>query len=300
MRMGWLLVLSVAGCRLHDSLLEPSAPVAGQDAALPGRDAAPADASAGHDGAPGLDAALDAPASCEAMPEPLVAWVFDMVMDAATPVPDSAVADPNVPLLADARDPVGVTFLADGVELSGGRLEATFDDGRALGQALVAAGSLTVELWVSTPHDDNTGPARIFTYSTDAYARALSIMQNRDGLLTRLRTTATGGNGSELGASIPSVFPAAGPRQIVLTFDGATGLASVYVDGDLRDEHLHVDPDGGPSSLVWDLDQDRLGCGDEFTGGANGARVWRGTLQSVRVWSTALTAAQVACRAVER
>jgi len=294
--MAWLLVFSAAGCRLQDSFVEPIPPVGSLDAGVAGADAGPRDASAQRDGAADLDAASDAAGPCAGLPAPLVEWVFDMAMDPATAVPDSAEAEPEVPLRAAVRDPIGVRFLADGVELSGGHLEAAFEDGRALGEAIVAAGSLTVELWASTPHGDNTGPARIFTYSAGAYARALSIMQNRDGLQTRLRTTATGDNGVELGASIPGVFPTAAPRHLVLTYDGGTGLARVYVDGELRDEHLHEEASGMPGALVWDLDQDRLGCGDELTDGIDQGRSWQGTLHSVRVWNAALTAQQVACR----
>ena len=296
MRIAWLhLLLCAASCRLHDSWLEAVPSIGSLDAAVIGTDAGAADAGP-RDAAAQPDAEADAASACADLPEPLVAWIFDAAVDPGTPVPDRAASSPDVPLHAAARDPIGVAFLAGGVELSGGHLEAEPEDGRALGEALAAAGSLTIELWASTPHDDNTGPARIVTYSSGAWTRAFSILQNRAALETRLRTTATSENGSELGASIPAVFPAGAPRQIVLTYDGSTGRARAYVDGQLRDEHLHEDDLGQPAVLDWNVDRERLGCGDEFTDTLDQARYWRGTLHSVRVWGVALDQDQVGCR----
>lgn len=277
------LLLLLAGCRLHASPLGAETVEGPRDAAVP-LDAAPAE-----------DAAVDAGGStCTHIPAPLVEWVFDRAADARAPVPDRAETDPYVPLAAADRDPVGVVFRDEGVLLDGGRLEASLEDGQALATAIMRAGSFTIEAWVETERNDQTGPARIVTYSSGAFSRAVSLMQNGTTLETRLRSTATDENGIDLGFVVADVFPASAPRQLVLTFDGETGWARVYLDGELRGEREHQ-VTGAPATLNWDTDFNRLGCGDEFDTKGD-ARVWRGTLWAVRIWSAALDDVQVACR----
>jgi hypothetical protein len=276
------VTLLLVACRLGDSPLEgvPLPP-------LP--DAAPPDAAPPTDAGPPLDAS-----PCDGEPAPIVEWIFDRAADPRAPVPDRAAAEPYVPLLTADRDPVGVSLREDGAVFSGGLLEADLEDSRALGLALVARRAFTVEVWAETPRDDATGPGRIVTYSSGAFTRAFSILQNAGALEVRLRTSVTDDNGLDLAMSTPDVFPATDPRQIAVTYDGATGLATVYVDGAQVAQRAHTSPDGSPAALSWDVDQERVGCGDEFDVKGN-SRAWTGTLHAVRIWDAALTEEHLAC-----
>jgi hypothetical protein len=273
------MTLLLVACRLGDSPLDGILLPAPPDAGSPEDAAAPPDAGTQPDASP-----------CDAEPDPIVEWIFDRAADPRAPVPDRAEADPYVPLVTADRDPVGVSLRDDGAVFSGGLLEADPVDSRALGTTLVATRAFTIEVWLETRRDDATGPGRIVTYSSGAFARAFSIMQNAAALEVRLRTSATDENGLDLAMSVTDVFPTTAARQIVLTYDGTTGVATVYLDGEQAAQRLHE----GPAALTWDVDRERLGCGDEFAVKGN-SRTWNGTLHAVRIWDAALTEAHLAC-----
>ena len=58
---------------------------------------------------------------------------------------------------------------------------------------LIAGEGLTLELWVRTASAEQGGPARILSYSLDPWHRNFTLGQEGSALVTRLRTSQTGG-----------------------------------------------------------------------------------------------------------
>jgi VanZ family protein len=93
---------------------------------------------------------------------------------------------------------------------------------------LVKENQLTLLVSLRTSKLEQSGPARIVTYSQDASNRNFTLAQNRDTLTFRLRTPATGLNGTD-----PALY--SGP---VLILNRSSLIAAVY-DG--RFSRLYVD-----------------------------------------------------------
>lgn len=142
--------------------------------------------------------------------------------------------------------------------------------------------SETAPAWVSTAIEDNsfavalevrsydtrqTGPARIFTVSKDHDHRNFTVGQSGRDLVVRLRTTATGPNGTP-DYLISEVFGNATPRRIVVRVKPH----EIRIEVNGRQRLVSALP---PSALAtWDLDY-RLALGAEFTF----QRPWRGELK---------------------
>jgi hypothetical protein len=74
-------------------------------------------------------------------------------------------------------------------------------------------------------HQD--GPARIVSNSVSPFARNFTLAQQGSGLVFRLRTPATGVNGYPLEIFVPGTFSDPQPRDILVTYDGATLLVAM-------------------------------------------------------------------------
>ncbi len=240
----------------------------------------PPDGGDGQDGGDGAD-----------LPAPLVLHIF-RGEPAGGVSPDLAPAPPEVSLAAAAREPVGVRFLEEEVELQGGRLEAPAEEGRALVEALLAAGSFSLEVWCDPAATVQRGPARIVSLSASHVDDGLGAGQEGNDLIGWVRSEATGpdANSSSL-ALAEQAFPAGRPRHVILTYDGASGQSAMFVDGALADGSTHLVGEGAearPALLDWDAGTFALGLGDE----ADGLHAWRGTIQRLAVWDRPLDAIQ--------
>jgi hypothetical protein len=94
--------------------------------------------------------------------------------------------------------------------------------------ALVAKNQMTLLVWLRPDNLEQTGPARIVTYSQDWMYRNFTLAQIRNTLSFRLRTPASGLNGTD-----PALYT--GP---VLSLDHTSFVAAVY-DGHVS--RLYVD-----------------------------------------------------------
>jgi glycopeptide antibiotics resistance protein len=75
------------------------------------------------------------------------------------------------------------------------------------------------------------GPARIVSNSIDARHRNLTVGQDRRDLVFRVRTPHTGDNALNPEFRIPGVFSDTEPRDILMTYDGATARVTVAKSG---------------------------------------------------------------------
>ncbi len=223
---------------------------------------------------------------------PIVLYVFEGAGD-PTFVPDDSGVAPLIPLALEDREPPGLAFEDVGLRFSGGRLQASQAHSELLGEALLAAGSFSVVVLCEAEDNSQEGPVRIVTYSSSASQRAFTLGQELGNFDTRIRTTATGTNGitGPFGSLSHSTaaFPTAGPRQLVLVYDGDFASTRVYVDGDFREEHFHRLETGEAATLDWETTEERFGLGDEF----NADRQWHGVIYEVAIFGVALTVEQL-------
>jgi VanZ family protein len=96
-------------------------------------------------------------------------------------------------------------------------------------QTLVSRNQFTLFVAMRPSNLEQTGPARIVTYSQDAYNRNFTLGQINKALTFRLRTPATGPNGSNPALYTGSVLTAGHTSLVTAVYDGR--ISRLYVDG---------------------------------------------------------------------
>jgi len=157
----------------------------------------------------------------------------------------------------------------------GGRFLAVDADGRLYG-AVTDANALSVEALVTTAESDQSGPARIVSFSQDTSRRNFTLGQEGDQLVLRLRTTNTDDNGRKFETRLGRIEPG-WPTHVVVSY--APGRLVWWIDGE-RHRTGRVVGD----LRNWSADA-RLLFGDELTGG----RQWLGLIEQVRLRSAVTT-----------
>jgi hypothetical protein len=95
--------------------------------------------------------------------------------------------------------------------------------------ALVGQNQLTLLVLLQTNNLEQTGTARIITYSKDAYNRNFMLGQIRDTLTFRVRTPASGPSGLDPALYTEPVLSLDRTTFIAATYDGR--ISRLYVDG---------------------------------------------------------------------
>ncbi|MCC7111860.1 MAG: thrombospondin type 3 repeat-containing protein, partial [Deltaproteobacteria bacterium] len=178
-----------------------------------------------------------------------------------------------------------------GVQFTGeswaSRFAATAESAQRVFSAPTEAGALTIELFVANDFLEQNGPTRLLSYSLDSSHRNFTLGVRTRDLDFRLRTAATGLNGSTDNLEASDVFADEQIHHLVAVFD--EGVQRVYVDGRLRREvadiGLLLPP---PIPGAWDPTY-RLLIGDEDL--AN--RQFVGRVYLASLYARALTAAEV-------
>lgn len=134
-----------------------------------------------------------------------------------------------------------------------------------------AANTLAIDVTITTADRQQTGPARILTFSSDPYHRNFTLGQEGDRLVFRLRTPETGENGMNPETTVGRGIPAGEPQRVAVRYEPGRltgvlrGLATVDTDavqGDFSNWE--------PQSLL---------LGDEATGD----RGWNGRIHALRI-----------------
>jgi hypothetical protein len=97
----------------------------------------------------------------------------------------------------------------------------------ALARRLRETNAFTLRVHCVTDDPDQQGPARIVSNSVSPLLRNFTMGQQGGDLVFRLRTPSTGVNGYPLEVSAPDVFSDDRPREILITYDGATVLVAL-------------------------------------------------------------------------
>ncbi len=178
----------------------------------------------------------------------------------------------------DARwteNPKGIELQKMGQAVSNSSTQEFFE-------RLVKGKGLTLELWLKTDDLNQSGPARILSYSIDAGSRNFTIGQSQDNLVVRLRTTETDRNGIKPHLIIEKAFKDRSPHHIVIMYNFSEQI--VYIDGEqkVRSEILK----GNFSN--WDP-----ACKLVFGNEATGNKPWKGKIYYAAVYDKSLTEQEI-------
>ncbi|MHB1462865.1 MAG: LamG-like jellyroll fold domain-containing protein [Armatimonadota bacterium] len=166
------------------------------------------------------------------------------------------------------------------MQTSGGSFRISGADEMLL-KSCQQSNKLTIEAEITTHAANQTGPARIISFSSDASSRNFTIGQDGNRLMLRLRTTDTGENGSNPELELGDIQPNR-PTHIMLCY--SPGSLQFYVDGKLSLNSNQVQGDFSNWSAH------HLILGDEW----DGNRVWKGTISGLAIYNQKYGASQAA------
>ncbi len=194
---------------------------------------------------------------------------------------------PPLDLLID--DTSAVNWGLDGtLEITSPTIVRSNGAATKLNTLIPPAGSVTLEAWLQPSR--TVGTERIVTLSENGSRRNLSIDQGGGGSAAgtrydaRLRTSATGANGSSPFTRTAKHAVQVGVMQHVLYVYDVDGTSRIYVDGVLNEE-LTI---GGKLLGAWQLDH-VFALANEVTGG----RPWLGRFDLVAIYERALSEAEI-------
>ena len=179
----------------------------------------------------------------------------------------------------------GTEWVAEGgLRNVDGKAQASLTDSQKLFNILAGGNQFSVEAWVIPEADNQTGPARIVSYSIDTGRRNFTLGQTNTQYISRVQTLENPGNGSN-----PELRTEDGAlnlelTHVVMTYDNMQGGRKLYVNGQLAAEEA-VQGD----MLNWQDDNFFI-LGNEATNN----RLWRGIYKMVAIHNTALNGAEVA------
>ena len=193
------------------------------------------------------------------------------------------VSDVGTPLDLRIADTSRVRWLAEGglYFADDSALVTSEGPARKLYDGLTSSEALTVEVWAMPEHLEQTGPARIVSYSSDNSLRNFTLGQQNDGAVMRIRTPRSGLNGAYPDLEIAGVL-GTGLHHIVSTQDGE--MTRMYIDGELQ---------SGSLDLAADFSNWDPGYGLVLGNEAIASRPWRGNLYLVAIYDRALTQEQI-------
>ncbi len=152
---------------------------------------------------------------------------------------------------------------------------------RRLLERLKRSNALTIEALVTPRSPDQSGPARIVSFSRNPSSRNFTLGQQGGKLNMRLRTPRTGGNGTN-----PSVdlFPIVAGKAVHVVVTYHEGQLTAYRNGEVALRSKAVTGDFANWEAM------HLVFGDEHSGGRN----WDGSVESVAIYDRPLTPEEVA------
>jgi len=109
-----------------------------------------------------------------------------------------------------------------------------------LTRRILESSEFTLAITTASAEITQTGPARIISVSKDPYNRNFTLGQERNDLIFRLRTLATGKNGTNPELVISNVFSDTEPHRILIAYDGSNFQA--YVDSLGNQYSLELNP----------------------------------------------------------
>ena len=200
--------------------------------------------------------------------------IYDFEEVGGSVVHDRSLAEPRLDL--QISTPQTARWASGSLVIAGSANIASTDNASKIVDACKRSGELTIEVWVTSENNQQTGPARIVSLSTDTTRRNFTLGQDGAKYDVRLRTESTNENG------LPSLSTAEGSLKSELTHvvytRNAAGDATIYVNGKPSGTKK---VEGKLTNWSGDF---RLLLANEATGD----RPWRGELHLVAIYGRAL------------
>lgn len=136
---------------------------------------------------------------------------------------------------------------AEGVFLPGSSWLETAGPATSLVRGLQQTNQFTLEVQCSSASATQTDPASIVLLARTLYQNNMSLTQENNGLVFRLRTPLTWAAGEEPSLIVPSVFAVNRPVDLLITYDGAD--VKIFRDG----QRLPYSVDLGPGAAIFRL-----------------------------------------------
>lgn len=152
-----------------------------------------------------------------------------------------------------------------------------------LAAAVRHSNEISIETVLTSTRAKQSGPARVVSFSSDGYSRNVTIGQEGDELILRLRTTRTGNNGMKPQVTLGRL-PVSQRSHLVVSYrpdrlecwmDGKQVLTTDSVRGDFSN---------------WDAGHHLL-LGDEWDSGS--IRKWHGSIERFAIYARAMTDTEV-------
>ena len=169
----------------------------------------------------------------------------------------------------------GIEFLKIGQAVSNSSTQEFFD-------RLVKSGSITIEVWLETGDLNQSGLARILSYSKNRKLCNFTIGQAWDKLVFRFRTTKTSLKGTSPHLVINDTFNSRSLQHIIIMRNPSE--QRVYINGELKARSNVVKGD----LSNWDPSC-RLIIGNEITGD----RPWKGKIYYIAIYDRILTEQEI-------
>ncbi|MCA9274007.1 MAG: VanZ family protein [Phycisphaerales bacterium] len=122
-----------------------------------------------------------------------------------------------------------IVYSERGLELDEGRYAQGQRPASEITQAIVEAGGATIEVECTPTLTEQFGPARIVTISKGLDYRNITLGQEGDAAVLRVRTRRAGPNGADIQIEWPGVFEAGKRVHLIVTTTG--GRSRLWVDG---------------------------------------------------------------------
>jgi Concanavalin A-like lectin/glucanases superfamily len=164
--------------------------------------------------------------------------------------------------------------------LGEGAFEAAPEAAERLYAAARASNELTLEATLSTSDLDQSGPARIVTFSTAPRRRNFTLGQEGRWLVARIRTALTG---PDAGRPQVRLFELPPERRVHVVLTYSPGLLAAYRDGEPVLASAEIQED------FFQWQPGKLLFGDEVGGGL----AWSGTLEGIAIYDRVLEPEEV-------
>lgn len=117
-----------------------------------------------------------------------------------------------------------------GIKITSPSVIRSFEPPQKIYDALIDGAGITLNAWITADSDDQTGPARIVSYSHGKGLRNFTLGQNNKDLIFRLRTDNNLNGLPEV--VVDDVFVDIKPLHLAITYDFTQFI--VYVNGEVR------------------------------------------------------------------
>lgn len=169
-----------------------------------------------------------------ALPQQEIAALFESGFSAVSQYPDLLAhytfpdpTDQNFPPL-DSRGSKPLQQTPQGAAFTGSQWLQSQTTAQQISQQLEQSNQFTIAITAASTNLNQNGPTRLLSISEDALSRNLTIGQEYQDLVLRLRTPLTGLNGRLPELVFPNIFIDEAPHQLIITYNGST--ATLYKD----------------------------------------------------------------------